>query len=276
MAGVIGFEDIIWLIKRFTGKSHIKLLARGNEAILWALEITAALGRKKVLIQDQGGWLTYLTYPKKFGMKIVKVKTDYGVLDSFDLQSKAGSDSVLLINSMPGYLAIEDMKKICKVCEKKDTIVINDVSGSIGTDVAKFGDIIVGSFGKWKPIWVGHGGFIAAGQKWFSEGKDHTFNKEETQNLLEALRGLKKRIKYLEGLSYKTKKDLKKFDVIHRQGKGFNIAVKYSSDKEKDELIEYCDKNDLECTICPRYIRVNEKAICIELKREKEEVKNGN
>ena len=264
------FEEAVGKIRKLTGKKYIKLLSRGNEAIMWALEIMSARGRSKVLIQDQGGWLTYLSYPKKFGFEIVKLRTSHGKIDIDDLQEKADNDSALLINSMPGYFVCEDMKKICSECKKRGTLVINDVSGSIGTPQAKCGEIVLGSFGRWKPVWVGHGGFIATNEKWFSESMNHTFNKREYKKLIVALDGLGGQRKYLEAVSRGIKKDLSDFNVIHRDECGFNIAVKFSDDKEKEKIEKYCRKNNLDCTMCPRYIRLNEPAVCIEIKRKKQ------
>ena len=35
----------------------------------------------------------------------------------------------------------------------------------------------------------------------------------------------------------------------------------------KQRIIDYCNENNLEFTECPRYIRINEPAISIEVKR---------
>ena len=65
----------------------------------------------------------------------------------------------------------------------------------------------------------------------------------------------------------KVKEDLKRFNIIHPDSRGINVVVKFSGDIEKAEIISYCNQNKLEFTLCPRYIRVNEKAISIEIKR---------
>lgn len=270
MAGDSYMEEATGILKKLTGKKYIRLVSRGNEAILWALEIAAALGKKNVLIQDQGGWLTYLDYPPKFGMGIIKIKTVNGLIDPDDLEEKCSKDSVLLINSMPGYFVCDDMKSLHRECLDKGVLVINDASGSIGTDAAKYGEIIIGSFGKWKPVEVGDGGFIASDEKWFQEQKNHTMNTASLKKLAEALKGLKRRISYLTSLNSKVRKDLSGHDIVHRAGEGFNVAVKFSDENEKAELMKYCKENSLECTICPRYIRLNEPAVCIEIKRKRE------
>ena len=81
------------------------------------------------------------------------------------------------------------------------------------------------------------------------------------------LKELKKRLNLLYGKAEKVKSDLKDFNIIHRDKKGINVIVKFDSDKEKEKIINYCKNNNLEYTLCPRYIRVMDKAISIEIKR---------
>ena len=56
-------------------------------------------------------------------------------------------------------------------------------------------------------------------------------------------------------------------DIIHKKNKGFNVIVKYKSDDGKKKIIEYCNEKKIPFLECPKYIRVNEKAISIEVKR---------
>jgi len=46
-----------------------------------------------------------------------------------------------------------------------------------------------------------------------------------------------------------------------------NVIIKFDDEEVKQRIIEYCKENNLEYTVCPRYIRVNENAVSIELKR---------
>ncbi len=71
-----------------------------------------------------------------------------------------------------------------------------------------------------------------------------------------------KKLKLIMNLAEKVKKDLKTYDVIHRDKKGLNVVVKFNP-----RVIEYCSKKNYPYMLCPNYIRVNEKAISIELKR---------
>jgi len=62
-------------------------------------------------------------------------------------------------------------------------------------------------------------------------------------------------------------KDLDHFKIINEKEEGLVILVSFTTDNEKEKIIDFCQKNKLEWTECPRYIRLNEKAISIEVKR---------
>ncbi len=252
-------------LSELTGKKNIILTRRGNKALKFILKALKEKGLKKIVIQDQGGWITYPQYAKELGFELVEIKTDYGISDLKDLESKADSSSILLINSMPGYIAYEDMDKIAEIAKRKKSVLVNDVSGSIGSANAKIGDIIFGSFGHWKPIDLGYGGFIADDSG--AVKIDSVFDLKWEKGLLEKIAVMEKRVGQLKELSSKTKKDLSSFEIIHREAGGFNVAVKFRDDAEKEKIINYCAEKKLEWAECPRYIRVNEKAICIEVKR---------
>jgi len=245
------------LLKKLTGKKHVYLVSRCNEAIKQSLKI---LDKSLALIQNEGGWLTYRQYPKKY----VELKTQNGFVDLDDLEEKANQDSVLLMHSSPGYLGNDEMEKISTVCKSKKCLLINDCCGSIGTDAAKLGDIIVGSFGKWKPVWLGHGGFIASDEK-LSVEENFDFSKEK--ELASHLESLDSRLKKIHEACSKIKKDLSDFDIIKKDSKGLVVIVKFRNDKERSEIVKYCEANNYQYTECPRYIRSNEKAISIEVKR---------
>ena len=243
------------ILKKLTNKKNIYLVSRGNKAIKEVLKLID----KEVLIQDQGGWLTYKQFPKKF----IELKTDYGIIDLEDLKNKA-KNKVLLINSLTGYFAEQPMKEIERVCKEKNCLIINDVSGSIGLDIAKIGDIILGSFGEWKIISINYGGFIASDKKYNIE---EDFDKNKFNLLYKELKNINERLKFLYDLNKKVKEDLKEFNILHKNKRGINVIVKYKNNLEKEKLIKYCNKNNFQYTLCPRYIRVNCEAISIEIKR---------
>ncbi len=261
-------QQILSKIRELTGKKFIQLTERGNKSIRIALALARNLGKTKVLIQDQGGWVTFRQFPKKYRLDLVELKTNYGLIDLTDLKEKADEESVLLVNSMPGYLAEENMEEIVKLCNEKKCIVISDVSGSIGTDTAVYGDIIFASFGKWKPVELGYGGFIATDDELFYQDFDASyFDEKKYDELLKKIDELPNRL-----LSWQLKRsriiaDFGSMAVIHRELPGINVAVKFKDDNEKERIVQYCKKNQLEFTECPKYIRVKDNAISIEVKR---------
>jgi len=253
------------LLKTLTNKQNIKLVKRGNKAILYALRIAKKLGKTKVFIQDQGGWITYKQFTKKLKLQLIEIKTDYGLITKQGLKD-IDKDSILLINSLTGYFAEQEMDSIYSICKKNNSILINDISGSIGTEQAKIGDILICSFGNDKPLNYGKGGLLAVKNKeWFNltEIEEETLGNDFYKKLL----NLDKRLLKLKEINKKIKTDLKKFNIIHKDKEGINVIVKFNNEKEKEQLEGYCKNNNYEFTVCPRYIRVNCSAISIEVKR---------
>ena len=261
-------EKILGKLQELTGNKYVQLTEKGNSSVLIALTLAKNLDKEKVLIQDQGGWITYKQYPKKLGLEIIELKTNYGLIDLTDLEDKADENSVLLINSSPGYAAFEDMGKVMEVCKRKKCLLINDVSGSIGTENAKIGDIVFGSFGRWKPINLEYGGFIATNNdKYYEEFEASFFDEHRYDDLLEKINRLAERLKILREKRRKILEDLASFNIVHKDKDGINIIVKFDNDEAKQRIIDYCKENKLEYTECPRYIRINENAVSIEVKR---------
>lgn len=246
------------ILKRLSGKGYIYLTKDGNSAIKKALK---SVGDKVVLIQDQGGWITYKQYPKK----VVELKTDKGVIKTEDLRKKANADSVLLVNSLSGYFAEQPMKEIMEICKKKKCIVINDISGSIGSELSKYGDILVCSFGRWKPVNLEYGGFIGSD---FPLDTEDDFDESRLTELSKKLKELPNRLEKLHKMVEEAKKDLKDFDILYKENKGLNVVIKYNNEDEKNKIIKYCNGKNYEWVLCPKYIKVNEKAVSIEVKRK--------
>jgi hypothetical protein len=259
-------------LRKLTGKKHILFVQRGNVAIRLALKLAKHLGHKIVLLQDQGGWITYRQFCKKEKLKHSEIKTDYGIIDIKTL--KDYSDCVLLINSMPGYSALQKMREVTRICMKQNIFLINDASGSIGTEEAKYGDLILGSFAIDKPVNIsGHGGFIATDNKDYFDflEKNNSPYDIDFIGLLGKLNSLNKRLCDLKLIKNKLINQLGATEfadkIIHKDQNGINLIVKFSSEKEKEKLIKLAEKENLEFTLCPRGIRVNVDAVSIEIKR---------
>ncbi|MCK5107680.1 MAG: hypothetical protein KAQ83_03055 [Nanoarchaeota archaeon] len=250
-------------LRHIIKKKHIFLVDRGNSAIKVALKTAQKLGNSKVYIPDQGGWMTYRQFPKKFGLEQEEIKTDYGLIKSNNLKKLEG---VLLYQSLAGYFAEQDVKGIRK---KFKGLIILDVC-NLSKKVDLHSDILIGSFGQAKVVDLGYGGFIATDDDRIAEQidiKGVEFADVYFEKLVDKLLMAKKRLKQLCNTSKKVKKDLKKFKIIHKDKKGINVIVKFSNEEEKGKIIDYCSEKEYEYTLCPRYIRVNEEAVSIELKR---------
>jgi hypothetical protein len=171
------------------------------------------------------------------------------------------------------------MKKISEVCRKKDCLLIEDASGAVCDTMLCDGDksdIIVASFGRWKPVNAGYGGFISAAKKeWIDNAGDAfsmTNHYPAYDALLAKLEKAPERTKEMLARAERCKEELAaklpSVEVVHKTLRGLNVIAKYKNEKEKKDIIKYCEDNSHERVECPQYIRLEEKAISVELKRE--------
>lgn len=272
-------QEVLKLISGLTGHKHVRLVHRGNAAIFCALYIVKRINPKPfILIPDQGGWISFRNYPKMLGFDVRTVKTNRGLIDLIDLEKKAESGAALLVTSFAGYFAEQPMSYISKVCRKNSCMVVEDASGAVGDDVlcdGAYSDIIVASFGRWKPINVEYGGFISVCKAdFFSEAKDIfsiTNHYPRYDVLLSRLGCAKGRIKCMVGAAQDVKQELKErfpgLKVIHEDLRGLNVVVRFMNEKEKEMIISHCDEKGFDFVECPEYTRIDEDAISIELKR---------
>lgn len=269
-------EEVIAKIKELTGCKYVKLATRGNTAIDAAVS-------GKILIPEEGGWLHY----QKFDHDTVKCND--GKIDLDDLKKKlaTGKYHAFLYQNPGGYFAEEPIQEIYKICKENNCLVVLDVSGSLGTELCDgdYADIIVGSFGRWKPVNAEVGGFVASNDRSLFRKVEKNIKelKEESslKIILEKLNGLQERLKFLTDKRKQVINDLKDFDIVHKDDFGLVVVVKFSTDKEKESnkttsrfklsekesIINYCKNNNLPWTECPRYIRLNKKAVSIEVKK---------
>ena len=262
-------ELVIEKLKSLTDKKYIYFLNSGDEATFYLMNHLKERGFKKILIPDAGGWFSYRKYPKKLDLGIIEIKTDDSLINIRDFEDKCEAEGFALVNSMGGYFVVEPMKDIEDICRRKYSILINDVSASIGSQAAKYGHFCVGSFGDAKPISLGIGGFIGSDTE-LEIDKSAFEVKDDFSKLSDEISSLNKKLHYWSLLRNKVIIDLKESDVLHKESDGINIVAAYENDDERENLINYCDKNELEYVLCPNYIKVNRKAVSIEIKRKKE------
>ena len=129
---------------------------RANQSIFFALFLLKELGIKNVYIPDQGGWFTYKTIPNYLKIKIKILKTSLGIPEEEEL--KEIKNSALILCSSPGYLRdlSKKMWQIKEILNENNSFLINDNSSGFSFD----GDIVIMSFGFWKPINIGLGGLF--------------------------------------------------------------------------------------------------------------------
>lgn len=257
------------MLKIITGCDYIHFTTRCNRSIEIAMNVLKELSITTVLYQEEGGWLTYKKYISKADLEPIMLVTDDGIIYEKEV-ARHDIDSALIVNSLPGYIAVQDMTSLSSTCLSNDIFLINDVSGSIGLPESKLGDIIVGSFGNSKPINLGSGGFIATNnEEIFKLIQSVESEEPDLQFILleKKLRNLDLRRSYLQKRVSQVKEDLLDSDIVHRDKEGLNVVVRYETDDQKQYLIDYCKKQELEFTECPREIRILDNAISIEIKR---------
>lgn len=273
-------QECVEILKAYTGHPHVKIVNRGNAAIFCALSIVKRMNPKPfILIPDQGGWISFRTYPKMLGFETKTVKTNRGLIDLIDLEKKAETGAALIYTSFAGYFAEQDTKYIYNICKEKGCVVIEDASGAVGDETlckAANADIIVGSFGHWKVVDANYGGFISTANPEYFEAATEAFSMTNHYHnftvLLKKLEKAPARIKKLMALAAKVKKELAKLNpklkIMHPERRGLNVVVRFADDAEKNQILEYCERKKHAHVVCPNYTRLEEDAISIELKRE--------
>lgn len=255
-------EDAIKKLKSLTNKNHIYFFNSGDEGIFYLMNLMKENNKTKILIPDCGGWFSYKKFPKKLNLEIIEIKTKDAVIDLDDLKLKADETSFFIINSYGGYFVEQPMNEIEIICKENNCILINDVSASINSEYAKQGELCVGSFGHQKPIELNLGGFIGSNKELIVE---EDFN--EFEKLNSALDILDEKLNYWRDEKKKIINDLGEYDILHKNSNAINLVVAFETEQEKENLINYCVKNNLEYVLCPNYIKVNRQAISIEIKK---------
>lgn len=270
-------EKVVDKLKELTRHENAKPVNCGNGAIFAALYILKRFNSKPfVLVPDQGGWISFKTYPQMWGFRIKEIKTDKGVIDLKDLEENAKKGAGLLITSFAGYYAEQPLKRISEICRKNSCLLVEDATGAIGDATlcnGTYSDIIVGSFGKWKPVNFNEGGFISTNESEYFEKTKEMYSilrfKPDEEKLLEKLKKAKERLNFFLETAEAVKEDLEKIGVriFHRESRGLNVVAGFKSEDEKEKIIGYCREKGYEFLVCPKDIRVNEDAISIEVKR---------
>ncbi|MFH1638443.1 MAG: hypothetical protein ABIB71_08510 [Candidatus Woesearchaeota archaeon] len=262
--------EVLKRIKKHSGHKNIRIVNRGNAAVFCALMVAKRINpRPYVLIPDQGGLTCYKKCPSFYNFAVKEVKTNYGIIDIEDLKLHAKTASALLYPAMAGYFAMQEVKSICKACRNAGCLVIMDVSACFPHKKlckGKFADLLTCGFSHGEAVNYGYGGFVSSIKPEYLDAAKDAFSlfKVHPQLTKEIMPFISpKRVEGLVLLAEKVKKDLKKYDILHKDRKGINVVVKFTPD-----IIGYCQKKGYKYNLCPSYSRVNEKAISIELKAQ--------
>jgi hypothetical protein len=259
--------SVISAIHTFVPYKYITTHERGNAAITIALRAAKRLGHTTVFIPDTGGWMYYEPIAIKLGLVVKKIPTEDGFIDPKTIQSlNLKKTDILLLHANAGYFKKLPTKEYKDITSKIGVLFIEDVCGTFGYDV--HGDIVLGSFGKAKPIDYGAGGFLATNlDEYAQEFKDHQIALENTE-LEQKILAVKSRLAFLYALRNQIATQLQQsgFKTIFDET-AIVIITPYADESQKNAIVHILTKNNIEHTVCPRYIRSNKTAICAEIKR---------
>lgn len=261
-------------LKKLTGHDYARVLCSGNAAIM------AAMSNMKgpVLLPDQGGWNGFIKIARFFGLGISYLPTKMGVIDLKILEDylKKMHPESLFVTSFAGYMAEQPIKEIYETCNKHGVTLVEDASGSVSDPEKKLacGDhahIIVASTGSPKIVNVGSGGFISTNNCEIFENTNYLLKTLKSSPVISA--GVVEEIKKAPGNLTKTVKScefLKKEinSVLHPEKRGVNLAIPLEEPKLKAKELRKNIKvhGGGMITVCPRYDRIKEQAICLEVK----------
>jgi len=259
-------------LQEYSGRRHVLLTKRGNQSILAALRFAKNQGITTVYIPQSGGWMTYEPFVKRLKLQLQKIPTENEQILTENLELQP--NSAVLLHSLGGYHKTIDTQKIRELADKSDALFIEDVCGTFGSRNC-FGHIVVGSFGNAKPINLGKGGFIATNDEnanlFFKKNFSNELTEQDELDLFQKLNSATKRYSFL---FRKRDEILQKIPAQFKpicDENALVIIVPYKNDVDKNEIISFCDSQNLEYTNCPRYIRHNKTAISIEIKRLNDE-----
>ncbi len=241
-----------------TGKKYSMVTSSGRRAIEVALQLAKEKGFTELYYPDQGGWKTYAESGEKAGFSLHELKTDLGIINFDDVQDS----SVVIFHTMPAY-AFNQQYDYAALKQRK-IFVIADIGGDMGRIIPE-GDLLLGSFGKWKVVSNEYGGFLASDEPLPEEKVDEA----KLKDVSEKVENVEKRWSFLRAKRKEVIEDLSKFDILHKEDDSINVIVRFHNDEEKEKLITYCKEKDIPFKLCPFAIRVLTDAISIEIKRLK-------
>lgn len=266
-----GVEDSI---RELTGQHHVKIVNSGNAAILSVMSTL----KGAILIPDQGGWSGFEEMARLMRLETRKIDTKLGVIDPEILFEYLDKNSVeaLFLTSFAAYTAEQPLKEIYRICEEKDVLLVEDASGALGDPAKKLAwgkqaHVILASTGSPKMVNAGSGGFFSTNREVLVVDSNKLTRALRASPLTYASMGVEVQ-KARESFSKTVaacnflKKEFK--NAFHRDKRGVNVCLSTANPRRFAHQL----RNHIEVvgggmiTICPRYERLTQPAICLEIK----------
>lgn len=261
-------------VKNLTHHDHPRIVNSGNSAIMIAMSNM----KGPVLLPDQGGWTGFKKIAEFLGLDIEYMPTNHGIINLELLEDyiKLKTPESLFITSFAGYMAEQPVKEIFELCDERGVILVEDASGAIGDPKGSLacGDhahIILASTGSPKIINLGSGGFISSNDPEIFKPTAYLLKMFRASPVICA--GLVKAIKKApEDLSRTItacsfiKKRIN--PVFHEEYRGINVAIPTSKPKNTASQLreKILVRGGGMISTCPRYDRINQPAVCLEIK----------
>ncbi len=191
---------------------------------MFSLFLLSLIGKKTIYIPDQGGWVAFRKYPQYLKFNVKKIKTHLGKPNLEDI--KKIKNSAFLLCSSPGYLVRfkeKEIKEIKKILNENSSFLIMDCSSGF---IFK-GDVMIMSFGFYKPINLGIGGLF------------EVTNNELKEIFIEHFSFFNSLIKIKEDIKKECEKRLKEID------KRLNIILNFNEELKqlfKEYLLKELEK----------------------------------
>ncbi len=261
-------------LKELTRHEHARIVNSGNSAIMIAMSNI----KGPVLLPDQGGWTGFKKIAEFLGLKIAYLPTNHGIIDLeiLDDHIKLTNPQSLFITSFAGYMAEQPVKEIFELCDRRNVILVEDASGAIGAPQKSLacGDhahIILASTGSPKIINLGNGGFISTNDPELFNYSNYLLKSFRTSpvmcaGMVEAIKNAPNSLsKILKACNFLKKKIN---PVLFEGYRGINITLPSENPKQMGR--ELRKRIPVEgggiISTCPRYDRINQPAVCLEIK----------
>ena len=261
-------------VKSVTGHENAKIVCSGNAAIMTAMSSE----KGSVMVPDQGAWTGFGKCAEFLGKKVTYIPTKLGVIDLEVLKEYINlkKPNSLFITSFAGYTAEQPVKEIFEICDDTGVTLVEDASGAIGDPHKKLGwgdnsHIIVASTGSPKLVNLGNGGFISTNDTEIFKKTNYLLKTFQSSPLTCA--GLVEEIKKAPNNLIKTinacqflKRKIKV--SIHQNKRGVNVIIPV----EKPKSVARELRKDIQVkgggmiSTCPNYNRINNPAVCLEIK----------